>query len=186
MRPLRHLRRSNLRPYKYFVCSRINGQSTVGNFRAVILFIRRIWAHDHTRWIMRISLGHRIMISGHRILLLSFCLGDCFRFRRPPFGISLVPYASYARVVALREGSCPEAKEGNHDRRYNFQRFCFHRFILRKISQRGSQTDVRGGKFKKDLKSCVAILPAFSSLFRRYSFPKTRNLSSSICRRRPR
>jgi hypothetical protein len=37
-------------------------------------------------------------------------------------------------------------------------------FVFRKISQLATQTDVRGGKFKKDLRSCVAIRPAFSSL----------------------
>jgi len=179
------LRCSDLRPYEYFVCFGINGQSAVCNFRAIILFIRRIWAHDNTRRIMRISRGHRVAISLHRILLLSLCLGDRLRVSRPVVN-SLVAYTSDPRVVALREDSGPEAKERNRDRRYNFHRFRFHRFTLRKISQRGTQTDVRGGKFKKDLRSCVAIRPAFSSLLSRYSFSKTRNLSSSISRSRPR
>ena len=185
MRPRKQLRCSDLRPYEYFVCFGINGQSAVCNFRAIILFIRRIWAHDNTRRIMRISRGHRVAISLHRILLLSLCLGDRLRVSRPVVN-SLVAYTSDPRVVALREDSGPEAKERNRDRRYNFHRFRFHRFTLRKISQRGTQTDVRGGKFKKDLRSCVAIRPAFSSLLSLYSFSKTRNLSSSIWRSRPR
>ena len=73
-------------------------------------------------------------------------------------------YTTYARVRALRVKRCAERKQRNRDRRQNFQRFHFHRFVLRKISQLETQTDVRGGKFQKDLRSCFAIRPAFSSL----------------------
>src|SRR5437588_3244291 len=83
VRPRTQLGCSDLRPYKYFVYFGINGQSAVSNFRAIILFMRRVWAHDNTRRIMGISRGHGVAISGHRILLLSLCLGDGFRFIRP-------------------------------------------------------------------------------------------------------
>ena len=89
-------------------------------------------------------------------------------------------YTADARVRALRVNGCAEHKQRYYDRRDNFQRFRFHRFVFRKISQLETQTDVCGGKFKKDLKSCVAIRPAFSSLLSLYSSSKTRNLSSSI------
>ncbi len=88
----------------------------------------------------------------------------------------------YARVRALRVQGCAEHNQCNHDRRQNFQRFRFHRFVLGNISQPGTQTDARRGQFKKDLNNCAVIRPAFSSLLSRYSFSKTRNLSSSIRR----
>src|SRR5207249_12173910 len=96
------------------------------------------------------------------------------------------PYTAYARVRALRVKRCAEHKQRNRDRRQNFQRFHFHRFVLRKISQLETQTDVCRGGFKKDLKSSSTIRPAFSILLSWYSFSKTRNLSSSIRRSNPR
>ena len=93
VRPRMQLGYSGLRPYKYFVYFGINGQSAVSNFRAIILFMRRIWAHDNTRRIMGISRGHGVAISGHRILLLSLCLGDRFRFSRSVVN-SLAAYTS--------------------------------------------------------------------------------------------
>src|SRR4030095_5399453 len=63
-----------------------------------------------------------------------------------------------------------------------FRDFVFIFLFLVRFSQPATQTDVRGGKFKNDLRSCVAIRPAFSSLLSRYSFSKTRKLSSSIRR----
>jgi len=44
-----------LRPYKYFVYFDIENQSAVCNFRAVILFMRRIRTNDNAGRIMRIS-----------------------------------------------------------------------------------------------------------------------------------
>src|SRR5262249_21173214 len=79
-----------------------------------------------------------------------------------------------------------EHKESNHNRTNDFKRFCFHIVSSVKISEQASQTDARCGKFKKVLNSCAAIRPAFSGLLSRYSFSKTRNLSSSIRRRSPR
>src|SRR2546428_1889493 len=148
---------SDLRPYKNFVNLDINDQSAVCDFRAVVLLMRRIRADNKSRLLMRISLGGRVPAARRRIFFFSVCFRDrrCF-----DHGMAL----TYARVDALRVQSCAEHKKGNRDCRDDFQRFRFHRFVLRKISQPATQTDVCGGKFKKDLRSCVAIRAAFSSL----------------------
>ena len=65
----------------------------------------------------------------------------------------LMLYAAYARVRALRETGCPERKKGNHNRRDDFQRFCFHMFIFVRFSQLATQTDVR----RAELHAIVAI-----------------------------
>src|SRR5437764_11246097 len=112
---------------------------------------------------MRISLRRRVTVGRRRIFFFSLCFGDRRSLGRPMFH-PFTPYTAYARVRALRVKRCAEHKQRNRDRRQNFQRFHFHRFVLRKISQLETQTDVCRGGFKKDLKSSSTIRPAFSIL----------------------
>ena len=63
-----------------------------------------------------------------------------------------------------------------------FRDFIFIFLLFVRFSQPGTQTDARRGKFKKELNNCAVIQTAFSSLLSRYSFSKTRKLSSSIRR----
>jgi len=168
-----------LRSYEDFVRFCINHQPTVCDFGAFILFMRRIWTDDNTGWIMSISFAGGISSSLYRIFFLSLCFADGLSFNRRLF-LPFTRYTAYARVRALRIDGYAGHKQRDYDCRDDFQRFRFHGLSFVTISQPVSQTDVRGGKFKKDLRSCVAIRPAFSTLLSRYSFSKTRNLSSSI------
>ncbi len=125
------------------------------NFCALILLIWRIWTCNKSRSLMRVPVPRRISPGWWWIFFLSICFCDW----RP------VDYrVADACVDTLRVQACAEHKKGNYHCRADFQRFRFHIFVFRKISQPATQTDVRGGKFKKDLRSCVAIRPAFSSL----------------------
>jgi len=128
---------------------------------------------------MRISLARGITTGRRRIFFLSVCFCD----RR---GFDDVVALPNSRVDTLRLKSYADSKKHNCNCGHSFQRFCFHMFVSVKISQLGTQTDAWRGKFKKDLNNCTAIRPAFSSLLKRYSFSKTRNLSSSIRRSRAR
>src|SRR5947208_12969891 len=103
---------SDLRPYKNFVNFDINDQSAVCDFRAVVLLMRRIRAHNNSRRIMRISLTGGVTPSLRRILFFSLCFGDRRSWGRPmvnPF----MRYTAYARVRALRVKRCAEHKKPN-------------------------------------------------------------------------
>ena len=139
---------SDLRPYKNFVNLNINDQSAVCDLRTVVPFMRRVRARHNSRRIMRISLAGGVSPSLHRIFFFSLCFGDRRSWGRAMLN-PFMRYTAYARVRALRVKRCAEHKQRNRDRRQNFQIFDFHRFVLRKISQLETQTDVRGGKFKK-------------------------------------
>src|SRR5437867_1006986 len=142
---------------------RRGGGTPCCDLRAVVLFMRRVRAHNNSRRIMSISLTGGVTPSPQRILFFSLCFGDRRSLGRPMLN-PFTPYTAYARVRALRVKRCAEHKQRNRDRRQNFQRFHFHRFVLRKISQLETQTDVCRGGFKKDLKSSSTIRPAFSIL----------------------
>ena len=131
---------------------------------------------DHARRDSRVD---RFLIL-QRIFLLSLCLGDRRSWDRPMFN-SFMLYTAYARVCALRVQGCAEHKHAIMIADRIFRDFFFIG-LFGNISQPGTQTDARRGQFKKDLNNCAVIRPAFSSLFSRYSFSKTRKLSSSIRR----
>jgi hypothetical protein len=134
---------------------------------------------------MRIPLTDRVTSAAGRIFFFSVCFGDWRTFKRRLFP-AFARYAADAGVRALCVQGCAEHTQCNRDRRQNFQRFHFHKFVLRNISQPRTQTDAQRGQFKKDLNNCAVIRPAFSGLLNRYSFSKTRNLSSSIRRSKAR
>jgi hypothetical protein len=169
----------DLRPYEDFISLCVHNQSAMCNFGAIILFMRRIGTDHNTGWIVSIARSGRITAVPCGIFFLSVCRRDALSYSRRMF-LPFSRYTAYARVRALRINGCTEHERSSERRSENVQRFRFHTLFLRKISQPARQTDVCGGKFKKVLSSCVAILPAFSSLLKRYSFSKTRNLSSSI------
>jgi len=117
--------------------------------------IWRIRARNDAALFMRVSLRRRITVARRWIFLLSLFLRD---WRRIHYRVA------DARVGALCVNSRTERKNTSHNCCKNFQIFDFHTFVFRKVSQPAIQMDVRGGKFKKDLRSCFAIRPAFSSL----------------------
>ena len=152
-----------LRSYKDFVDFCVQNQCAMCNFGAVIPFVRRIWTLDNTGWIMRISLSGGITAAPRRILFFRVCFRDLLSFNRRMFA-PFTRYTAYARVRALRVNSCAEHKQPRYYSRDNVHRCLFHSLSFVTFSQPAAQTDVRGGKFKKDLTSCFAIRPAFSSL----------------------
>jgi len=78
---------SGLRPYKDLVCLSINNQPAVGDLRTVVLFMRRVRAHNNAGRIMRISRTGGIAPSLRRILFVSLCLGDRRSWGRPMFNL---------------------------------------------------------------------------------------------------
>jgi hypothetical protein len=66
--------------YKYVLCTHVQDQPAMRDFRAVILLIRRIWARYNSRRIMRVSAPRRIASSVNwRVFFLSICFSDCSR-----------------------------------------------------------------------------------------------------------
>ena len=120
---------SELRSYEDFVRFCVNHQRTVCNFGALVLLMRRIWADDNTGWIMRISLADGVSPSLHWIFFFGVCFADRFGFGCPLFS-PFTRYTAYARIRALRVHGCAEHSQCDCDRRYNFQRFHFHRLFL--------------------------------------------------------
>src|SRR6266480_5417659 len=100
--------------HKNFVYFYVNDQPAMCHFRAVVLFMRRIWTADNTGWISRISLGRGVSPSLHRIFFISLCFGDRLSFSRLLF-LPFTRYAAYARVgtvpALLRVSSRAEYKK---------------------------------------------------------------------------
>src|SRR5215217_8593179 len=98
-----------------FVDFYINDQSAVCNFRAVILFVRRIRTADDAGRIVRISLARGVSPSLHWIFFFSLCFGDRFGWGRPVLN-AFTRYTAYARIGALSVKRCAGHKQRNRNR----------------------------------------------------------------------